>query len=69
LCSLFFPSCLKGEKLSTFKRDLWPKKAGEPHDERGSGRWKGEIKAKMQAIRGLENSERLSQPFEKVEEE
>jgi hypothetical protein len=69
LCYLSFPSCLKGATLSTCRRDLWSKKAGEPSDKRGSGRWKGEIKAMMQAIRALENSERLSQPFEKVEKQ
>jgi len=64
LCSLLFPSCLKGAKLSTCKRDLWSKKAGEPSDKRGSERRKGEIKA----IRGLKNSERLYQLLENVQE-
>ena len=45
VCSRFFLSCLEGAKLSTCRRDLWSKKAGEPSDKRGSKRWKGEIKS------------------------
>jgi hypothetical protein len=68
VCSLFLPSCFKIANLRTCRRDLWSKKAGKTSDERGGERWKGEIKAMMQAIRGLENSERLCKLFEKVQE-
>ena len=37
-------------------------------DKRGSERWKGEMKAMMQAVRSLENSERLCQLSEEVQE-